>query len=284
MNTIIFACVHNAGRSQMAAALFNLLADPERARAVSAGTQPAERVHPEVAEAMDELGVDLRAAKPQLLTGELARGSQLLITMGCGESCPVVPGLRRDDWGIPDPKGESPARVREIRDQIRRRVEALVAAEGWQRRREAEKPHVLFVCTHNAARSQMAEAILRRYAGERFEVSSAGFTPTAVHPMTRKVLEEIGIDTAGLRAKGTTGFIGNARLKYAIIVCGKGEPDCPRIFPFTLKTLNWPFDDPTLVEGSPEIQLAKFQSVRDEIDARVRAWLEELDSQEPQKP
>jgi len=127
MKTVLFACVHNAGRSQMAAALFNLLADPARARAISAGTQPGDRVHPEVVEAMRELGVDLSTARPRLLTDDLARTADLLVTMGCGEACPHVPGLARDDWPLPDPKGEPPARVREIRDEIRARVEALVS-------------------------------------------------------------------------------------------------------------------------------------------------------------
>ena len=133
MSTVLFACVHNAGRSQMAAAFFNALADPERARALSAGTQPGEHVHPAVVEVRAELGFDLRDVKPTLLTEALARDAELLVTMGCGEACPVVPGLRRDDWALPDPKGESPRRVREIRDEIRSRVAALVAAEGWQR-------------------------------------------------------------------------------------------------------------------------------------------------------
>src|SRR5690349_11604602 len=105
----------------MAAAFFNSLADPERARAISAGTQPGERVHPEVVEVMAELGFSLRDAKPTLLTDELARGAQLFVTMGCGEACPVVPGLRRDDWPLPDPKGQPIGRVREIRDEVRDR-------------------------------------------------------------------------------------------------------------------------------------------------------------------
>lgn len=131
MKTIIFACIHNAGRSQMAAAFFNHLADPARAHAVSAGTQPAARVHPEVVEVMRELGIDLAGATPQRLTEALARDATLLVTMGCGDECPYVPGLRRDDWPLPDPKGQSASRVREIRDDIRRRVQDLLAAEGW---------------------------------------------------------------------------------------------------------------------------------------------------------
>lgn len=134
---MIFACVHNAGRSQMAAAFFNRLADPSRACASSAGTQPTERVHPEVVEVMREAGIDLRRAKPKRLTDELVAGAELLVTMGCGESCPVVPGLRRLDWDLPDPKGQSPERVRAIREEVRARVLRLIAENGWERRRIA---------------------------------------------------------------------------------------------------------------------------------------------------
>jgi arsenate reductase len=131
LKTVIFACVHNAGRSQMAAAFLNAAADPARARAVSAGTQPAARVHPEVVEVMRELGLDLSAAAPQRLTPELAQNANMLVTMGCGDACPVVPGLERDDWPLPDPKGQSPERVREIRDEIRERVRRLIQERGW---------------------------------------------------------------------------------------------------------------------------------------------------------
>ena len=133
MTTVLFACVHNAGRSQMAAALFNLLADPGQARAVSAGTAPGDRVHPEVATVMAELGVDLSAVRPRLLTDDLARSAQVLVTMGCGEDCPIVPGVRRMDWPLPDPKGRSLEDVRTIRDEIRSRVLALLTENGWQR-------------------------------------------------------------------------------------------------------------------------------------------------------
>ena len=129
MKTYLFACVHNAGRSQMAAAFFNALADPAEARALSAGTAPGDRVHPEVVTAMREIGIDLGAARPRKLTPELAAQAQLLITMGCGDECPVVSGVRRDDWPLDDPKGQPIERVRAIRDDIRARVAALVAQE-----------------------------------------------------------------------------------------------------------------------------------------------------------
>jgi arsenate reductase len=134
VKTVLFACVHNAGRSQMAAAWFEALADPAQARALSAGTQPAERVHPEVVAVMREVGIDLAAARPRLLDDALARDASLLVTMGCGDACPYVPGLERDDWPLEDPKGQSPDRVRAIRDEIRARVERLIAERGWGRR------------------------------------------------------------------------------------------------------------------------------------------------------
>jgi arsenate reductase len=132
MRKVIFACVHNAGRSQMSAAFFNRYADPAKAHAVSAGTQPADRVHPEVIEVMKEIGIDLIAAKPQKLTPELAQDAYLLVTMGCGDECPFIPGLRRDDWPLPDPKGQGIEQVRMIRDEIERRVKELVSAEGFE--------------------------------------------------------------------------------------------------------------------------------------------------------
>jgi arsenate reductase len=145
MKTVIFACVHNAGRSQMAAAWFNHLVsgstsssqtpspnsqlptpDTEGPWAVSAGTAPGERVHPEVVAVMKEVGIDLSSATPRKLTAELAEGADLLVTMGCGDECPYVPGLRIEDWPLEDPKGKPIERVREIRDEIKRRVEQLL--------------------------------------------------------------------------------------------------------------------------------------------------------------
>ena len=133
MKKVVFACVHNAGRSQMAAAFFDALADPARARAVSAGTAPGPQVHPEVLEVMREANIDLSDCLTQRLTDEVASGAYLLVTMGCGEECPVIPGARHDDWPLDDPKGQSLERVREIRDEVQRRVGELVAREGWAR-------------------------------------------------------------------------------------------------------------------------------------------------------
>jgi protein-tyrosine-phosphatase len=114
----------------MAAAFFNQLADRTKAEAISAGTEPGLRVHPEVLSVMQEAGIDLSNAKPQKLTQELAEGAWLLITMGCGDKCPYVPGLRRDDWPLRDPKGLPAVEVRSIRDEVKSRVQSLIEAEG----------------------------------------------------------------------------------------------------------------------------------------------------------
>ena len=133
MTTVLFACVHNAGRSQMAAAFFNALANPGLARALSAGTRPADHVHPEVVVAMRDAGIDVAGARPARLTPDLAQRVNVLITMGCGEECPFVPGVEQIDWDIDDPKSQPADRVRAIRDDIRGRVAQLVEARGWTR-------------------------------------------------------------------------------------------------------------------------------------------------------
>lgn len=137
MNRVIFACIHNAGRSQMAAAFFNQLADPNLARAISAGTRPGDRVHPEVLQTMREAGIDLSKVRPQRLTTEIAAGARHLVTMGCGEECPYFAGMTVQDWPLEDPKGKPVERVREIRDEVRRRVEQMIEANGWRRAESA---------------------------------------------------------------------------------------------------------------------------------------------------
>ena len=126
MATALFVCLHNAGRSPMSAALFEQAA-AGRHRALSAGTTPAEQVHPEVVEVMRELGIDLAGRRPRLLTRELAEQADVVVTMGCGDACPYIPGKRYVDWQLPDPKGQPIEEVRATRDEIARRVQGLVA-------------------------------------------------------------------------------------------------------------------------------------------------------------
>ncbi len=125
MANALFVCLHNAGRSQMSQALFER-AVGDRHRGRSAGTTPGERVHPEVVEAMNELGIDLSDRRPRLLTGEDAEWADVVVTMGCGDKCPYIPGRRYVDWDLPDPKGQSLDAVRATRDEIALRVAALV--------------------------------------------------------------------------------------------------------------------------------------------------------------
>jgi arsenate reductase len=129
--TVLFACVENAGRSQMAAALFNASADPAKARAISAGTRPAPHVNPLVVDALRAVGIDISQATPQRLTIDLAGRAQWLITMGCGEDCPVVPGVQREDWPVPDPRHLDLAGVCAVRDGVAERVAGLIARNDW---------------------------------------------------------------------------------------------------------------------------------------------------------
>ncbi len=126
MAHVLFVCLHNAGRSQMSQALFERAA-AGRHSAASAGTTPAERVHPEVVQVMRELGIELAARHPQLLTRELAEQADVVVTMGCGDECPFIPGKRYLDWELEDPKGRPAEEVRATRDEIARRVEELLA-------------------------------------------------------------------------------------------------------------------------------------------------------------
>jgi arsenate reductase (thioredoxin) len=135
---------------------------------------------------------------------------------------------------------------------------------------------VLFLCTGNSARSQMGEALMRKHGGDRFDVYSAGTDPKGVNPLTIKALAEIGIDASGHRSKNLKEYLGKLPVSYLIIVCGDADESCPRIWPGMRNRLFWPFDDPAAATGSEEEKLATFRRVRDEIDAKIRAWLAEL--------
>lgn len=139
-----------------------------------------------------------------------------------------------------------------------------------------QKAKVLFLCTGNSARSQMAEAFLRKYAGDRFEVYSAGLEPKGIHPYTVRVMEEIGLPLDGHRSKPLSEYMGQIHFGYMITVCGDAEERCPSVFPGMGKRLHWGFEDPAAFVGSAEDTLAKFREVRDQIDRRIRQWLEAL--------
>jgi len=144
------------------------------------------------------------------------------------------------------------------------------------------KPTVLFLCYRNSARSQMAEALLRKHAGHRFTVWSAGLHPRAVHPLTLRVLDEIGIDTSACEANDFGEFLGKEAIHYAVVVCDRTNKDCRNIHAFALERLFWPFEDPAEFEGPESARLDKFREVRDAIDARIRQWLSAQGSGEEQ--
>lgn len=225
MKTVLFACVHNAGRSQMAAAWFNRLADPTKAVAISAGTEPGRHVHPEVVQAMSELGIDLSNQSPKFLSDELARSASTLITMGCGEACPVVPGVRRDDWPLEDPKGKSLDRVREIRSEIATRVRALLIANDWLR---------WMVRDARPEDRAQAEALLRTAGlptvgvADHFEsfivaentasrmVGVAGIEMYGTSGLLRSVATEASVRGSGLGSMLTARMIARARAKGVV--------------------------------------------------------------------
>ena len=138
------------------------------------------------------------------------------------------------------------------------------------------KQSVLFLCAHNAARSQMAEALLRKHAGDRFDVMSAGLEPTTIHPLTVRVLSEDGMDISGHRAKGLDGILGKQTFQFAVFVCERTQQNCPHVYPFALQRLSWPFEDPAAAQGSAEEQLQKFREIRDQIEARLLEWLKTM--------
>lgn len=137
------------------------------------------------------------------------------------------------------------------------------------------KPVVLFLCTGNSARSQMAEAFLKKYAGDRFDVYSAGLEPVGIHPLTTRVMSDIGIDLTGHYSKGVKEFLGKLSVHFAIFVCERVEARCPAMWPWALNPLSWPFDDPVVFQGTEDECLEKFRQVRDQIEAKIRTWLAE---------
>lgn len=138
------------------------------------------------------------------------------------------------------------------------------------------KIKVLFLCTGNSARSQMAEALLRRYAGDSFDVFSAGLEPKGINPLTTQVMEEIGISLEGHYAKHVNEYMGKTHFGYLITVCSDAEQRCPSTFPGISHRLHWAFEDPAAFEGPDEEKVRRFRKVRDQIDQRIRSWLSEL--------
>jgi len=137
-----------------------------------------------------------------------------------------------------------------------------------------EKPAVLFLCTGNSCRSQMAEGWLKQLAGDRFEALSAGLKPRPVHPLAIETMREVGIDISGQRSKSAAEFLGRKSFRVAVFVCAKAERDCPVAYPFAIQSLSWPLEDPVSFEGTDDEQRRKFEEIRDRLGQLIRAWLE----------
>ena len=142
-----------------------------------------------------------------------------------------------------------------------------------------EKKRVLFLCTGNSARSQMAEAFLRRFGGDRFEAYSAGLEPKGIHPLTRQVMQEIGYDLKGQTSKGVEAYLGKVLFHYLITVCDQAEKNCPTVWPGVNMRMHWSFEDPAAFEGSDEEKIEKFRQVRDQIQGQIRTWVVEQTAQ-----
>ena len=139
----------------------------------------------------------------------------------------------------------------------------------------SNKQRVLFLCTGNSARSQMAEAFLRKYGGENYEAQSAGLEPKGLRPLSIQVMNEIGIDISGQRSKGVSEYLGKVLFQYLITLCDDAEKNCPTTWPGISNRLHWSFEDPAAFEGTDEAKLAKFRQIRDQIEKRVKDWLAE---------
>jgi len=137
------------------------------------------------------------------------------------------------------------------------------------------KQRVLFLCTGNSARSQMAEAFLRKHGGDHFEAHSAGLEPKGLNPFTVKVMDEIGIDVSGQTSKGVDTYLGKVLFQYLITVCDDADKNCPTVWPGVTNRMHWSFQDPAAVESSDEEKLAKFREVRDLIEVKIKSWLAE---------
>ena len=134
---------------------------------------------------------------------------------------------------------------------------------------------ILFLCTGNSARSQMAEAFVRKYAGDHFEAHSAGLEPKGVNPFTIQVMREVGVDISNQTSKGIETYLGKVLFQYLVTVCDDAEKNCPTVWPGVNQRMHWSFEDPAAIEGTDETRLAKFREIRDQIDGRIQAWLKE---------
>ena len=268
--SVLFVCVHNAGRSQMAAALLNHHAGGA-VEVRSAGSAPADSINPAVREVMAEIGIDVSREQPKRLTTEAVEDADVVITMGCGDACPVFPGKRYLDWDLTDPAGKTPEQIRPIRDDIDARVRGLLDDLGVRagaEQRAMSTPSVLFVCVRNGGKSQMAAGLMRKAAGDRVCVHSAGTNPgSTINALSAQVLAEVGADMSGRRP---THRSRTARTVDLVVTLGR---EAVVEVPPDVELRNWDTDEPSErgIDGIDRMRL-----IRDDIDARVQALLAEL--------
>ncbi len=292
---VLFLCTHNSARSQMAEGLLRHLGGPG-VEVFSAGNQPSV-VHPHAIRAMAEIGIDIRMQRSKHLDELRGQSFDMIITV-CDrvrEQCPIFPGDPECiHWSITDPitsagTDDYPQFVT-IAQELRTRITYLLltlnkknshsARPGQSGHRDQEiratKSHVLFLCTNNAARSQMAEALMKKYASNRYAVYSAGLAPTAIDPYTIRVMKEIGLDLSEQRSKDVRDYLGHRHFDYVFTVCARNETDCPpALLESGGKQIEWYFEDPVAFDGTDEAKLTKFREIRDKIAQQIRNWLAE---------
>lgn len=290
---VLFLCTHNSARSQMAEGLLRHLGG-NRVAVFSAGNQPAP-VHPHAIRALAELGIDISRQRAKHLDEFRGQSFDVIITV-CDrvrEDCPVYPGdPEQIHWSIPDPittaADDAYPLFSAIAQDLRTRITYLLLTLKHRRENfpqttenlydhqqdRVAKTKVLFLCTGNSARSQMAEAFMRKYAGDRYEVHSAGLAPKGINPYTIRVMDEIGVDLSAQRSKDISVYLGRMNFGYLFTVCARGEPDCPTTFLNSSgEWIEWNFEDPVAFMGTDEAKLAKFRTIRDQIDQHLRDWL-----------
>lgn len=292
---VLFLCTHNSARSQLAEGLLRHLYGDEY-EVFSAGTNPTQ-VNPLAIKVMDEIGIDIseqysksldvfKNVDIDLVVSVCRSGSKINcaicaspIVMGKPELITSRLSKAKDylDHPFDDPsevqgtEEEKLQAFRRTRDEMKKWI---IERFAYLSERALSKTKVIFLCTGNSARSQMAEAFLRKYAGDHFEVYSAGFAPRHIHPYAITVMNELGFDLSGQHPKDLKQYLGKGHIGIIITMCKKAEEQCPTM-PDVSTRLYWDFEDPAAFQGTEEEKLAKFREIRDKINEKTKAWLKE---------
>jgi arsenate reductase (thioredoxin) len=292
---VLFLCTHNSARSQIAEGLLRFLYGGEY-EVFSAGTNPTQ-LNPLAIKVMDEIGIDTSAQYSKSLdvfkdvdidlvvsvcrsgskincaicSSPIVMGKPELITSKLPKAKDYLDHPFDDPSEVQGTEEEKLQAFRRTRDEMKKWI---IEKFSFLSERALRKTKVIFLCTGNSARSQMAEAFLRKYAGDHFEVYSAGFDPRPINPYTIRVMKEIGYDLKDQRPKDLAQYLGKVHFGIVITVCEKAEEQCPTI-PDVSTRMYWPFEDPAAFQGTEEEKLAKFREIRDKINEKTKAWLKE---------